>query len=83
MPNKINITGTAGKTYNLDEIKDSGSRDNPSEGLVVQVWKWNPNLQSPYNSPNPPNPVIGQIWLSKLVKTNSADYKELMAKDGD
>lgn len=83
MPNKINLTGTAGKSYNLDDLQNSGGRSSSSEELVVQVWNWNPNLPEPYNSPNPPNPVIGQIWLSKLVKVNSDEYNALLAKDGE
>lgn len=83
MPHKINITGTAGKNYNLDDIQNIGNRSNSSEGLVVQVWNWNPNLPEPHNQPNPNDLVIGQIWLSKLVKANSAEYRALMSKDGE
>jgi len=77
MPKSINLTGTSGKTYNLDEIKKD-TRTGEGE-LLVQIWKWNPNLpkENPHSKPNPPSPVLGQMWLSKLVSTSSEDFKEL------
>lgn len=67
----LNLTGTSGKEYDLDKI-ESQSRINSDEELVVQVWKWNPNEEKykdkGRNQPNPPNPKVGQLWLSKLEK---------------
>lgn len=81
MPNKINLTGTAGHVYDLDEMEagsQKASRSNSSRELVVQVWKWNPNLPAPHNVANPENPAIGQIWLSKFVKEGSTEYNEML-----
>lgn len=77
MPKSINLTGTAGKTYNLDKI-NKDTRTGEGE-LLVQVWKWNPNLpkENPHSQPNPPSPVLGQMWLSKLVENGSAEFNEL------
>ena len=77
MPKSINLTGTAGQSYDLDDLKKD-TRTGEGE-LLVQIWKWNPNLpkENPHSQPNPPNPVLGQMWLSKLVDTNSDDFKEL------
>lgn len=77
MPKSINLTGTAGKKYNLDEMsKDTREADGE---LLVQVWKWNPNLpkENPHSQPNPPSPKLGQMWLSKLVDVNSEDFRKL------
>lgn len=82
MPSKINITGTSGKTYDLDELQSKKGRASSEEELIVQIWNWNPELPSPYNSPNPPNLKIGQIWLSKLVKEGSAEYNNLKKQAG-
>lgn len=77
MPKSINLTGTSGKKYNLDELQNKNTRKDSSEELLVQVWYWNPNGIDAYKDdnekfenhkkPNPPSPVIGQMWLSKLV----------------
>lgn len=79
MPKTINLTGTNGKTYNLDEIQNTNTRLDSESSLVVQIWKWNPTLpeENPHSKPNPDNLVLGQMWLSKFVETNSDDYKEL------
>ncbi len=68
MPKSINLTGTAGKTYDLDEVVNGGKRTDES-ALVVQIWKWNPNLpkENVHKNPNPPKPEVGQIWLSQLT----------------
>lgn len=81
---KLNITGTSGRTYNLDDLKRE-TRDDPTSSLVVQIWKWNPNLPegNKHKKPNPPNPVLGQIWLSKLIETDSADYHDLLEEDDE
>lgn len=76
MPKTINLTGAAGKTYNLDELETENRTS--TTGLTVEIWKWNPDLPSPYNSPNPPNLQIGRIWLSKFVDKDSDDYKNLL-----
>ena len=61
----INLKGTSGTNYNLDEIA-SDSRTNDAKTLVVQVYKYTKG-----QSPNPKNPKIGQIWLSKVVTENN------------
>lgn len=64
-----NIIGTAGVTYDLDEI-ESNNRLNSEKSLVVQVWRYNPKSKdSLKKSPNPPNLKVGQIWLSKRDET--------------
>ena len=81
MAKSINLTGSAGKTYNLDDLANKQTRQSTEE-LLVQVWKWNPNLPetNPHSKPNPPSPVVGQMWLTKLVAIDSDDFKELKAK---
>lgn len=77
MAKSINLTGTAGEKYNLDDMrKDTRKADGE---LLVQVWKWNPNLpaENPHSKPNPPSLVVGQMWLTKLVAVDSEDYNEL------
>jgi len=80
---KVNIKGTSGKTYNLDELFVNDTRSSASEGLVVQVWKWNPNLKAsnPHSKPNPPDPVVGQIWLSVLIEKDGPDYNDLLEEE--
>ena len=83
MPRSINLSGTPGKKYDLDVLTSQDTRTSNKEELVVQVWYWNPKGIDAYKSdeikfaehrnPNPPNPELGQIWLSKLVPT---DFKE-------
>lgn len=73
MSSKINLTGTSGATYNLDELASSNTRLS-TESLTVQIWKWNPNIASTnaHSKPNPPlnaSTDIGRIWLSKLDLT--------------
>lgn len=81
MPKSINLTGTASKTYNLDKIAEKDTRKSSDEALVVQIWYWNPNLdeENPHSQPNPANPVIGQIWMSKLItpESNPEEYKKI------
>ena len=60
----INITGTAGATYDLDKLAKE-SRLNGDERLVVQVYKYKQG-----ENPNPPDLQIGQIWISKLDDSN-------------
>ena len=73
MPRSINLTGTSSKSYNLDEIASKNTRTSSNEELFVQIWYWNPNLdeRNPHSKPNPENPVIGQMWLSKLITADS------------
>ena len=59
----LDLTGTKGKEYDLDEISKD-SRVNSSRELVIQVVEYDPFLDE---SPNPEKPAIGQIWLSKKV----------------
>jgi hypothetical protein len=71
--NAINITGTAGATYDLTELSTKDTRSSSDERLMVQVWHWSPLLskENPHSKPNPPSPEIGQIWLSQLVDSKS------------
>ena len=65
---KITISGTAGKTYNLEEISKKDIRTDASSPLSVQIWYYSEySVDEDHKKPNPPNPEIGQIWLSKLV----------------
>ena len=82
MPKSINISGTPGKQYDLEQISTKQTRTDSSEALLVQIWYWNPNgIKSfedrndyeDHKKPNPPSPALGQIWLSKLV---SEDFIE-------
>lgn len=80
MPRSINITGNAGKKYDLEKISTENTRGASSEELLVQIWYWNPDGVEMYKentdefenhkSPNPPSPAIGQIWLSKWVPSD-------------
>lgn len=78
MPKKsINLTGTEGASYNLDEIAQD-TRSNEEESLVVQIWYWSPffKKENPHSKPNPPSPALGSVWLSKLVERDSEEYKK-------
>lgn len=68
MPKKtINLKGTSGTTYNLEEItKDS--RTNSTKTLLVQVYQYNEGESS-----NPSNPAVGQMWLSKKRKNTQGN----------
>lgn len=59
--NNLVISGTNGKTYNLDEIT-AENRYNSSKPLIVQVYEYKTG-----ESPNPKDVSIGQIWLSKKI----------------
>lgn len=69
MPKSINLTGTAGKTYNLEEIASQNTRNDSSQELILQIWYWCPDLpeSNPHSKPNPPDLEIGQIWMSKKI----------------
>ena len=67
MARSINLTGTKGKEYNLDELQDKNTRQDSNSELIVQIWKWNPNAEGAHKYPNPPQLEIGQMWMSKLV----------------
>ena len=58
---RLNLSGTSGVTYDLDEIV-SEARANGDKPLVVQVHEYKQGESS-----NPKNLQIGQIWLSKKV----------------
>lgn len=60
----INITGTKGATYNLDDIKKD-SRSNNETPLVIQVHTYKKG-----ENPNPSNLKEGQLWMSKLEDSN-------------
>lgn len=65
---KVTISGTPGKKYDLDVISKTDLRTDDTSPLSVQVWYWSPNsTDTDHTKQDPPNPVIGQIWLSKLV----------------
>lgn len=80
MPKSINLSGTPGRNYDLEQISTTNTREDASQALLVQIWYWNPNGIESYKDdkekfeahkkPNPPMPQLGQIWLSKLVKEN-------------
>jgi len=65
MKKSLNLTGTKGKTYDLDEIENE-NRTNSSLELTVQVHEYDP--QDPNSKPNPSNLQVGQIWLVKRKK---------------
>ena len=62
----LNITGTSGRTYSLDEI-EADNRTNSAKPLVVQVYKY-----AKGQDPNPSSLQVGQIWLSKQVVVASS-----------
>ena len=57
----IGITGTPGRSYDLDKIEQD-NRLNSNQQLIVQVHKYKAG-----ENPNPPDLKIGQIWISQLV----------------
>ena len=78
---KVTISGTNGKTYNMDEITKNDTRTDGSSPLTVQIWYWSPDsLDIDHKNPDPPNLVIGQIWLSKLV--TDPDIIDRLNKNG-
>lgn len=76
---KLNLTGKANETYDLEKLSTENTRTNKDEKLLVQVWNWNPDGKFPtdiqipeeeindHKKSNPPDPKVGQIWLSKRV----------------
>lgn len=94
MPKNINLTGSVGKKYDLDELANKQTRVDSTEKLIVQIWEWSPELpeKNPHHYPNPTKVdenglvvsdlVEGQIWLSKLVAYNSPEFKKLLADGG-
>jgi hypothetical protein len=66
----LNLTGTAGQTYDLDQIEQE-TRLNAERPLVIQVHKYNPasQLSEENKKPNPSNLKLGQMWLSKKDST--------------
>ena len=83
MASTIDLTGTDGTTYNLDELATTNTRTS-TDALKVQVWKWNPNFSTEniHSKPNPPLTLatdLGRIWLSKLDLT----YTEAEANADD
>ena len=36
--------------------------------------------ENPHSNPNPPNPEIGQMWLSKLVSKDSEEFKKISSE---
>lgn len=85
MPKNINLKGTAGNTYNLDELVISNTRLDSNLELLVQIWEWNPDLAetNEHHFPNPKNPKVGQIWLSKRIDYTSAIEKYGGDTDGN
>lgn len=85
MPKKsINLTGTEGQTYNLDDLAQD-TRTNEEESLVVQIWYWSPFYKdtNPHSKPNPPKPALGSVWLSKLVERDSDLFKKYELDSSD
>lgn len=87
----IGITGSTGKTYDLDKLSKENTRGDSSSELLVQIWEWSPELPitNPHHYPNPckydetkksivSTLQLGQMWMSKLVKKNSAAYIKLL-----
>ena len=64
----LNLTGTAGETYDLDAI-EAETRLNAAKPLVVQVHKYNLQSTNGKTNPNPSNLQLGQMWLSKKDPT--------------
>jgi hypothetical protein len=66
----LNLTGTAGQTYDLDQIEQE-TRLNAERPLVIQVHKYNPasQLSELNKNPNPSSLKLGQMWLSKKDNT--------------
>lgn len=66
----LNLTGTAGQTYDLDQIEQE-TRLNGERPLVIQVHRYNPAspLSEENKNPNPSNLKLGQMWLSKKDST--------------
>lgn len=62
MKKTLDITGTNGRTYDLNDIS-AEKRSNKDKPLVLQVYAFKAG-----ESPNPANPEIGQIWISKMEK---------------
>lgn len=59
---EIIITGKAETTYDLEELATKNTRMSSNETLLIHVHEY-----SEGEDPNPENPTIGQIWLSKKV----------------
>lgn len=73
MANKLKITGTADKVYDLDQIAEN-SRIDSSKPLLFQVYEYTQGM-----SPNPSNIQVGSAWISKKVKklsTSESDVTE-------
>lgn len=68
MAKQIKITGSKATRYDLDDIKGE-TRMASDAAIVIHVHKWNAaggvGISS---SPDPENPVVGQMWLSLKVK---------------
>lgn len=79
MPKNINLKGTAGNTYDLDELSKQGTRTSTDEELIVQIWYWNPLLpaENPHSKPNPENLKVGQMWLSRKIDANDPNFKKI------
>ena len=72
----INLSGTAGKTYDLEQLATQNIRLDSSQQLIVENWYWNPEAAiEERRSPNPPNPAVGRIWLSRLVSLEELEAK--------
>ena len=83
--NAINITGTAGTTYDLADLATKNTRTSSDEELLVQIWYWSPlfDKSNPHSKPNPPQPKLGQIWLSQLIdaKKNPDLFEKLQTTE--
>lgn len=59
---EIVLVGVEGKTYDLEELQNENTRLDSTKPLLIQVYEYKEG-----ENPNPENPKIGQIWLSKRV----------------
>lgn len=69
----LQITGTQNRTYDLDEIEKQ-NRTNSDLELRVQVYEYHNG-----ENPNPANPAVGQIWISKYVIADKTESSENIA----
>lgn len=66
----INITGTEGKSYNLDEIINSNNRNDSSKPFVLHIKQYNPlSKDKDIKSVIPKDVKIGSMWIARQNKT--------------
>lgn len=63
---RINITGTAGKTYNMDAITSSNTRVDASKPMASYIKLYNPLSKDPsIKSVIPEDVKIGYMWIAR------------------